>query len=89
MPSATTPVGSWVRCVSPESHDSGFPCQWRSAPHHTFRGLLSVHSRYGLSARGVAAATLCIEGFGRIVASPTAPNCYRLSDPLPGGICTH
>jgi hypothetical protein len=36
----------------------------RSAPHHPFRGLLSVHSRYGLHACQVAFTTLYTEGFG-------------------------
>jgi hypothetical protein len=38
-----------------------------------FRGLLGVHSRYGLPARGVASATLSIESFGSFVASTPAP----------------
>ena len=42
-------------------------------PHYPFRGLLGVHSRYGLPARGTAHAVLCIEGFGSFVTSTTAP----------------
>jgi hypothetical protein len=42
-------------------------------PHQTFRGLLGVHSRYGLPARGVAYATLSIRSFGSIVTSTAAP----------------
>jgi hypothetical protein len=42
-------------------------------PRRTFRGLLSVHARYGLPARGAACATLSIGSFGRIVTSPAAP----------------
>jgi len=41
--------------------------------HWTFRGLLSVHSRYGLRIRQVANATLYTEGFSRFVTSTTAP----------------
>ncbi len=42
-------------------------------PHCVFRGLLSVHSRYGLHARQVTYMTLYIESFSRFVASTTAP----------------
>src|SRR5437870_5550330 len=42
-------------------------------PHYDFRGLLGVHSRYGLPARGAAVAALCIEGFGSIVTATAAP----------------
>ena len=38
--------------------------------HHYFRGLLSVHLRYGLHARQVAFATLCTRGFSSLVAFP-------------------
>lgn len=37
-----------------------------------FRGLLGVHSRYGLVTRGAAGATLSTRGFGKVVTSPTA-----------------
>ena len=42
-------------------------------PHHVFRGLLSVHSRYGLHTRQVTCMTLYIGGFSRFVTSTTAP----------------
>ena len=48
--------------------------------HCTFRGLLSVHSRYGLPARGVAEATLSIEGSGGFVTSTAAPIATGWSD---------
>ena len=55
-----------------------------------FRGLLGVHSRYGLSARGAAETALCIEGFGGFVTSTAAPIATGWSDlKLPGGNCTH
>jgi hypothetical protein len=38
-------------------------------PHHHFRGLLDVHSRYGLHLRGAAYTALCIEGFDEFVTS--------------------
>ncbi len=58
-------------------------------PHHPFRGLLGVHSRYGLPARGVAETTLSIEGFDSIVTSTAAPIATGWNDELPGGNCTH
>ena len=42
-------------------------------PHHRFRGLLSVHSRYGLHARQVPYRTLYTRGFSRFVTSTSAP----------------
>src|SRR6516225_9639744 len=41
--------------------------------HHPFRGLLSVHSRYGPHACQVAEATLYTGGSGGFVASAAAP----------------
>ncbi len=58
-------------------------------PHYPFRGLLGVHSRYGLRARGVAKTTLSIEGFDSIVTSTAAPIATGWNDKLPGGNCTH
>jgi hypothetical protein len=49
-----------------------------------FRGLLSVHSRYGLHARRVAKATLSIEGFSSFVAFTTASIATGWSEPVPG-----
>ena len=40
---------------------------------HPFRGLLSVHSRYGLQTRQVAKATLYTGGSSSFVTSATAP----------------
>ncbi len=42
-------------------------------PHHSFRGLLSVHSHYGLRGRQVPYRTLYTRGFSRFVTSTTAP----------------
>src|ERR1700682_1964585 len=53
---------------------AAFPqCPRGRLPHQSFRGLLGVHTRYGLPARGVASATLSIRGFGSFVTSTTAP----------------
>jgi hypothetical protein len=51
-----------------------------------FRGLLGVHSRYGLLARGIAYAILSIEGFDGFVTSTAAPIATGWSDQLPDGI---
>ena len=54
--------------------------------HHYFRGLLGVHSRYGLHARQVAFATLCTRGFSSLVASTTALIATGWSEPVPGRV---
>src|SRR3954451_1884538 len=63
---AITPVGSLgsvaSRGVTPSSPaTAAFPVSAAGRlPHYLFRGLLGVHSRYGLPARGVANTTLSI-----------------------------
>ena len=58
-------------------------------PHFTFRGLLSVHSRYGPHGRGVALGDpLHRSASSHVVASVTRSDCYRLERQLPGGIRT-
>ncbi len=57
-------------------------------PHCLFRGLLDVHSRYGLPVRGIAFTILSIEGFGDIIASIAAPIATGWSDLLPDGLRT-
>jgi hypothetical protein len=52
--------------------------------HPRFRGLLSVHSRYGLHDRQVAFATLYTGGFSRFVTSSAPPIATGWSDPVPG-----
>ena len=52
--------------------------------HYPFRGLLSVHSRYGLHARQVAYATLYTGGSGGFVSSAAAPIATGWSEPAPG-----
>ena len=52
--------------------------------HCNFRGLLSVHSRYGLHARKVAKATSYTGGFSGFVTSTAAPIATGWSDPVPG-----
>ena len=52
--------------------------------HYPFRGLLSVHSRYGLHAHRVAIATLFTEGFSGFVTSTAAPIVTGRNEPAPG-----
>src|SRR6202795_1682796 len=52
--------------------------------HCRFRGLLSVHSRYGLHARRVANATFYTEGFNSFVASAAASIATGWNEPAPG-----
>ena len=54
--------------------------------HHCFRGLLSVHSRYGLHARQIAFAILYTRGFSSLVASTAALIATGWSEPVPGRI---
>src|SRR5581483_6205858 len=82
MPS---PIPRWDRRrdrVAPlEPATAAFPViRAGRLPHCDFRGLLGVHLRYGLCARGVAETTLSIEGFGSIVASTAAPIATGWSD---------
>lgn len=58
-------------------------------PHCLFRGLLDVHTHYGLSVRGIAVTILSIEGFGDIIAAIAAPIATGWSDPLPDGYLSH
>ena len=59
-----TPVARWVLIARGTAYSTRFPFLPATAafpmlvrgrrPHWTFRGLLNVHSRYGLSARCIA-----------------------------------
>src|SRR5262249_35223759 len=49
-----------------------------------FRGLLSVHSCYGLHARRIANAILSIESSDRFVASTVVSIATGWSEPVPG-----
>src|ERR1700750_154350 len=57
--------------------------------HRPFRGLLGVHSRYGLHTRAVTVYRDTLsEGFSHFVTSVAAPVASGWSV-SPGGICTH
>jgi hypothetical protein len=61
---------------------------WLGSRILAFRGLLDVHSRYGLHARGVAYVTLSIEGFNEFVTSSIALIASGRATDWPGGIRT-
>jgi len=52
--------------------------------HYPFRGLLNVHSRYGLHAHQVAIATLYTEGFNGFVTSTAASIVTGRNELAPG-----
>ena len=55
--------------------------------HYPFRGLHSVHFRYGLQTRQVTYVTLYTRGFSSFVTSTTAPIATGRSEPVPGRDC--
>ena len=66
------------------------PCFSRVGSHICpFRGLLDVHSRFGLHVRQVNYLTFYTRGFDGFVTSTIAPIATGWSDQLPGGIRTH
>jgi hypothetical protein len=86
---ATTPAGPWGLVVQrsprrrPSPHSS-----WVGSRIMPFRGLLSVHSGYGLPARGVAYATLFHRRLQRFCYLHRRSDYYRLERQLPGGTHT-
>ena len=86
MPSPLPRRDPWAEVASRElpprdPETAAFPVMLAGRlPHQRFRGLLSVHSRYGLPARRVARATRCLGGFGGFVTSAAAPIASGWSD---------
>src|SRR5271166_5391788 len=79
-------MGRPIPPVSPSSPAAAafpFLVQGRR-PHWSFRGLLNVHSGYGLSARRVAKRPVCLEGSDGFVTSTAAPIATGWSDPVAG-----
>jgi len=71
----------WVHTSLASPVTTAFPTlQPGRLPHYPFRGLLSVHSHYGLYARRVTYMTLYTEGFERFVTSTYAPLATGWSD---------
>jgi hypothetical protein len=94
-----TPVGPLDPIVQDEGLSTprlspataAFPDDWAGRlPHHDFRGLLGVHSRYSLPTRRTAQRYVCLEGSDGFVTSTAAPIASGWSDQTsPGGTCTH
>ena len=78
-------MGRPIPTVSLSPATAAFPILVQGRrPHWTFRGLLNVHSRYGLSARRVAKRPVCLEGSDGFVTSTAAPIATGWSDPVAG-----
>ena len=58
-------------------------------PHHHFRGLLRLHSRYGPSDRSTAQGGLCHEASARPVTRPSRSSATGSIDNSPGEIFLH
>ena len=89
VPSPLPRRNGWVRVSLASPTLSAFPpLGWGQLPHHAFRGLLSVHSRYGPHSRGVAIPPFTPEALSRLVACYGCSSCYRPERKLPEGSCT-
>src|SRR5437870_13820342 len=85
MPSSLPRQDRWNLSAHTVPSSSAFPVsQAGRLLHHPFRGLLSVHSRYGLHTRRVAYATLYTEGSSSFVTSTAASVATGWSEPVPG-----
>src|SRR5258708_3796182 len=83
---ANTPAESWGAHCALFPPMAAFPDFWAGRlPHCVFRGLLSVHSRYGLHTCQVTYMTLYTGGFSRFVASAAAPIATGWSDSCRAG----
>src|SRR5258705_9875400 len=84
---ATTPaqrlgVPTSQPCQPSPKGSSGRPA------HRPFRGLLGVHSRYGLHTRAVTNSRRAIRRLQPLRYLHSCSGCFRL-ERLPGGTCTH
>ena len=90
----TTPVGPLGLIARGTAYSNRFPLAQRRRPSpscgrvgshvSSFRGLLDVHSRYGLPARRATIIARCLEGSGGFVTSTAAPIATGRSDPDAG-----
>src|ERR1700747_2618542 len=81
----------WTYCFAHFAQSCQPALIWPSGRpvHRPFRGLLGVHSRYGLHTRAVTVYRDTLsEGFSHFVTSVAAPVASGWSV-SPGGICTH
>ena len=74
MPSPLPRRVRWVLRSSRPASSAFLVSQASRRPHHPFRGLLSVHSRYGLHARGVALRPFA----SKVPAASLPPRLLRL-----------
>jgi hypothetical protein len=84
---AITPVGpqAGVLSLPRKPVTAAFPIPLLGRlPHYAFRGLLGVHSRYGLSARGVAQGDPFHRRLRQYRYLHCRSDCYRLERPLAG-----
>jgi hypothetical protein len=90
MPSPLPRRSGWDPiCSLTQSYQSSPIAESGRPAHRPFRGLLSVHSRYGLHTRTVTVfRDSFTEGFNRFVTSTVAPVASGWSI-LPGGTFTH
>src|SRR5712672_198624 len=87
---ATTPaqrLGALLRSFTQPYQPSPI---WQSGRpvHRPFRGLLGVHSRYGLHTRAVTNSCRAIRRLQPLRFLHSCSGCFRL-ERSPGGICTH
>src|SRR6185312_14500947 len=77
-------VGRPIPPVSLVVSDGGLPrlITGSAPPLVVSRGLLNVHSRYGLSTRCTAMRCICLEGFDGFVTSTAASMATGWSDPV-------
>ena len=87
---ATTPAEPLERSLALLSAMSAFP-DFRAGrpPHCSFRGLLSVHSRWACVLAESPLRSFSIGGFSRFVTSTTAPIATGWSDRCRVGIMSH
>ena len=87
---ATTPAGPLGPLAHLPPAAAAFPVsQSGRLPHCPFRGLLSVHSRYGLHGRQVAQGDPLHQKLRPLRYLHDRSDCYRLERELPGGFRTH
>jgi hypothetical protein len=85
MPSPLPRQDRWKLSAHTLPSTSAFPeIQAGRLLRYPFRGLLSVHSHYGLHARQVTFATFYTEGFSDFVTSAAASIATGWSEPVPG-----
>ncbi len=81
-----TPAEPQTALRSPSPGTTAFPVLTPDRlPHYRFRGLLGLHSHYGLHVRQVPYRTLYTRGFSRFVTSTTAPVAIGRSDSCRAG----